>query len=254
MYYRELEQLFQRVYISNIPKKYEDNVNFFIKFFKNAKKLIDLLDKFYHKGYPENFDDILIEFKNKKINCKHGKKNYADIGSLINHFESLYKTVSDNLNKCYYFNGIMRFFYGRQLLYIYDNIINENFIKILELLNANFGINLKKYTLKNVDLSLIKNKNIEKYNGILKLLYRFIISQFDYNKISPKDILTKNKILINEFLMLKEEEKNVQNLDDFIKEKYKGIYFYTSRKNQEIEALNLYISITNNFPVNILII
>ena len=250
MYYRELEQLFQRVYISNIPKKYEDNVNFFIKFFKNAKKLMDLLDKFYHKGYPENFDDILIEFKNKKINCKHGKKNYADIGSLINHFESLYKTVSDNLNKCYYFNGIMRFFYGRQLLYIYDNIINENFIKILELLNANFGINLKKYTLKNVDLSLIKNKNIEKYNGILEFLYRFIISQFDYNKISPKDILTKNKILINEFLTLKEEEKNVQNLDDFIKEKYKGIYFYTSRKNQEIEALNLYISITNNFPVN----
>ena len=226
--YQEIEQLFQRVYISNIPKKFEDDVKLFIKFFKSSKKLMDLLDKFYLKGYPENFDIILIEIKDKIINCQYKNKNYG-IESLINYFEEIYIQVNNTLNKWYASNEILRFFYGRQLFYIYNNIKNNN-SKILEFLNASFGINLKKYSSEIADLYI--NQNNENYKYILYLIYRYIISQFEINKIFPNIIMKKNTI---------------------IRGKYNGIYFYVSTKNQEMEVLNLYISLTKNFPVNILI-
>ena len=118
--YQELEQLFQRIYISNIPKKYEKDVDLFINFFKNAKKLLDLFEKLYQKGYPEDFDDTFIEIKNKIVICTYKKKNY-NIESLIVHFQAIYNKVNSSLNKCYGFNEILRFFYGRQLFYIYNN-------------------------------------------------------------------------------------------------------------------------------------
>ena len=223
--YQEIEQLFQRVYISNIPKKFEDDVKLFIKFFKSSKKLMDLLDKFYLKGYPENFDIILIEIKDKIINCQYKNKNYG-IESLINYFEEIYIQVNNTLNKWYASNEILRFFYGRQLFYIYNNIKNNN-SKILEFLNASFGINLKKYSSEIADLYI--NQNNENYKYILYLIYRYIISQFEINKIFPNIIMKKNTI---------------------IRGKYNGIYFYVSTKNQEMEVLNLYISLTKNFPVN----
>ena len=186
---------------------------------------MDLLDKFYLKGYPENFDIILIEIKDKIINCQYKNKNYG-IESLINYFEEIYIQVNNTLNKWYASNEILRFFYGRQLFYIYNNIKNNN-SKILEFLNASFGINLKKYSSEIADLYI--NQNNENYKYILYLIYRYIISQFEINMIFPNIIMKKNTI---------------------IRGKYNGIYFYVSTKNQEMEVLNLYISLTKNFPVN----
>ena len=180
--YQEIDQIFRRVSISNIPKEFEEDIKLFIKFFKSTKKLMDLLVKFYLKGYPENFGDIFIEIKDKNINCQYKKRNYG-IESLINNFEKIYKQVNDTLNECYFSNEILRFFYGRQLLYIYNNI-NKNDNKILELLNASFGIDLREYSSEIVDLNIIQNNKSNKYvkkkprNGSIEFIY------FSYSKFS----------------------------------------------------------------------
>ena len=60
------------------------------------------------------------------------------------------------------------------------------------------------------------------------------------NKENNNNINTNN----NEKNKNKEEEKEKPE------DKYKGIFFYASQKNQEMEILNLYIYMTQNFPIN----
>ena len=171
MYHQEIELLFQRVYISNIPKKYEEEVDLFIKFFKSSKKLKDLLEKFYKIGNPKNFDDIIILIQNKKIICKYMNEKYDNIESLMTNFEKIYNEIDKQLNNCYYSYDIMRFFYGRQIIFIYNSILNKRYNRILELLNATFGNCFKKYSLEKLDFGIIERQDKLKYISILYFIY-----------------------------------------------------------------------------------
>ena len=252
MYHQEIELLFQRVYISNIPKKYEEEVDLFIKFFKSSKKLKDLLEKFYKIGNPKNFDDITILIQNKKIICKYMNEKYDNIESLMTNFEKIYNEIDKQLNNCYYSYDIMRFFYGRQIIFIYNSILNKRHNRILELLNATFGNCFKKYSLEKLDFGIIEKQDKLEYIRILYFIYNYINEQFKYNKINPAYIFEKNRIIIDKFEEKKTlfRVKSIKNSKEPLNEKYKGIYFYVSRKNSEMEALNLYITMTQNFPLN----
>ena len=122
IFYQELESLFQRVYISKIPQKYEESADLYIKFFKNATKLINLFDEFFSKGYQEKFE-VNIKFNEKIITCRY-KGQIVDFNSLINDFEVLNMQLDEILNKVYSSSEIMIFFYGRQISYLFNNIVN----------------------------------------------------------------------------------------------------------------------------------
>ena len=137
IFYHDLEFLFQRVFISKVPQKYEASADLYIKFFKNVKKLINLFNAFYAKGFQETFE-INIDFKEKKLICTYLNKQ-IDIDILIMNFQLLNFQLDKILNKVYHDHEIMRFFYGRQISYIYTNMINKNNKRILDLLRASFN-------------------------------------------------------------------------------------------------------------------
>ena len=257
IFYQELESLFQRVYISKVPQKYEASADMYIKFFKNVTKLIDLFNSFYSKGYQEKFE-IQIEFKDKVVSYFYLNQKF-DIEILIRNFETLNNEIDRILKLFYSSYEIMRFFYGRQLTYLYINIIHKKNNKILELLNSSFGSIFKDCGLDNIEYKLTTKDVLKKYYEIINIIYNYIQKQFSFNKIDIKKIFSRNIINIKEI----NEENNNNNNNNSEKnknkneeekekpeDKYKGIFFYASQKSQEMEILNLYIYMTQNFPIN----
>ena len=257
IFYQELESLFQRVYISKVPQKYEASADLYIKFFKNANKLINLFNAFYSKGYQEKFE-VQIDFKDKIISCFYLNQKF-DIEILIQNFEMLNNEIDRILKLFYSSYEIMRFFYGRQLTYLYINIIHKKNDKILELLRASFGNIFKDCSLENVEYKLTTKEVLKKYYEIINHIYNYIQKQFSFNKIDIKNIFSQNKINIKESndennnninTNNNEKNKNKEEEKEKPEDKYKGIFFYASQKNQEMEILNLYIYMTQNFPIN----
>ena len=250
IFYQELESLFQRVYISKIPQKYEESADLYIKFFKNATKLINLFDEFFSKGYQEKFE-VNIKFNEKIITCRY-KGQIVDFNSLINDFEVLNMQLDEILNKVYSSSEIMRFFYGRQISYLFTNIVNGNKSNIIDILRASFGPIFEDCIIEKAEIDLEEKSDIRKYSEILSVIYIYIMRLFEINKKNSKNILEPNLIKIKEFSYnndIPEDEVDQNNVNN-LKNKYKGIYFYTTQKNQEIEALNLYVYMTQHFPVN----
>ena len=68
----------------------------------------------------------------------------------------------------------MRFFYGRQLTYLYINIIHKKNNKILELLNSSFGSIFKDCGLDNIEYKLTTKDVLKKYYEIINIIYNYI--------------------------------------------------------------------------------
>ena len=250
-FYADLESLFQRIYISKIPQKYEKCADIYITFFKNCRKLLNLFNDFYSKGYQENFQ-IDFVFKNQKLTCFY-RKSQSDINSLINKFEDLSKLLHQLLKSFYYNKECMRFFYGRQLSFLYSNIIKKNYNEILDLFKATYGVIFENCNLINLNANLKDCDEFYKFAENLGIIFNFIKKQFEVNKKEIENIFELNKINLletNEEIIGPDCENKTQEIENSSKKEYKGIYFFLSNKNQEMDALSLYVSMTNHFPIN----
>ena len=245
IFYRDLESLFQRVYISNIPEVYKEDINIFKEFFKNSKEIIYILNKLYIKGYPEDFL-ITLNFENSRLYCKYKNEQSINIIDLLKSLSELENNVSKEFKKSYFENGFIKFFRGRQLNLIYNNIINKNENNNLDLFNSVF-VNY----FKTLQINTHKSDNFvgcNKFSFMIKKIDLYIEKQFYYNNKKIYDIYELNKIKVIEKPIhsknseIKKNEKNNE---------YKGIYFYMTHGNQEVESLNAYIFLTRNLPLNI---
>ena len=250
-FYSDLESLFQRVYISKIPQKYEVCAEIYITFFKNCRKLLNLFNEFYSKGYQENFQ-IEFNFKDKILSCKY-KKEIIDINSLIKRFESLNELLEKYLISFYSNKEIIRFFYGRQLSFLFNNIIKKNYNKLLDFLKSIFGPISEDFTLVNLNANLRDYEEVNKFTESISIVFSFIKKQFDYNKKDINTVFDLNKINIikaNDDSCSADCASNTPNQTNTQKKEYKGIFFHLSNDNQEMDALNLYVTMTNHFPIN----
>ena len=116
----------------------------------------------------------------------------------------------------------MRFFSGRQISFIFKNIINKKDSNILEFLRASFGTIFGNCSLTNFSYDLKEENVVKKYSENIDIVYNYIKKQFDFNKKNIENIFESNKI---NFKSLKSEKNLSNENDDLFEELYKGIYF-----------------------------
>jgi len=128
-------------------------------------------------------------------------------------------------------------------------MINKNNKRILDLLRASFNPVFGDGVLYNFSIDLKEKDIIKKYCENIKFINEYIKRQFISNQKNVENLFEANKINIKLFNPEKESDKGKKynNNDSDI---YKGIYFYATNKNQELEILNLYVLMTQNFPIN----
>ena len=247
IFYKDLETIHQRIYIAKIPESYKDSVDIFKNFFQNIENIINILNTLYVKGYHEEFQ-LILKFKETKLTCINEENQEFNIESLKKYFTALKDEVFNLSKNFYYKSKFLQFFYGRQLNFIYNNIINKNEIKNLELFKVSSNNNIQSLKLNTFNLGLISSKKMKNYGNILQQMHFYIEKQFEFNKKKINDIYEKNKIqLIKKPL----QSKNIENKNkDKKANEYKGFYFYMTYKNQEIESLSLYFFLTKNLPIN----
>ena len=173
IFYKDLEVLFQRVYISKVPQQYEASADLYIKFFKYVKRLINLFNSFYTKGFQEAFE-VNIDFKEKQIICSY-KNHKKDIDLLIFDCEHLNLRIEKILNKAYNNFEALRFFYGRHISFIFKNIINKKDREILDILRASFGNIFEECTLTNVSYTVKEEDVVKKYSKDINFIYNLIL-------------------------------------------------------------------------------
>mgnify|MGYP002623021467 CR=1 FL=1 len=236
----ELELLYKRVCLVKIPEKYKDIINKFNNFYKGVKQLINIFDILYSKGFQTNFN-IKIEFNKNNEKWTFKGKVYS-MEELINEFLKRKKKVIDCLNKLYEENEIIRFFYGRQLLMIYNNIINENESKNLNLLKAISNNNINQLDKKKSNLDFGNH-----YNTIMKEIGNYVNIQLKKNQKNIKNIYASNEIIIKRLSINSNKIEDKNKIKD---NKYKGIFFHVSKRDQQLEAISIYSIMTNSFPIN----
>ena len=254
VFQEELDSVFKKIFITKIPDIYKDLFNSFVSFYKNMKQIISLLNELYINGYHKIFQisvsiinyNILSEINGKEENLNIITQNLNDLNS----------NIYDKLRKLYEENECIRFFYPRQLLYIYNNIINNNNDKSEEskkaktLLNICFNNAFQKMKVFNDKSSIIMQKDdISEYCEVIQTINRFISDQLDLNQTTLKDIYELNKIKLAE----KPLHSKKSDLKFISRNKtYEGIFFRIAKNNnQQIEALNIYNYMTYTLPINV---
>ena len=238
--YENLENLFQRAVITEIPKEYKfkNKVEIFKEFFKNLNKIIDLLNVLHEAGYQHNLE-IEIKINEGKIICFYELKTFS-IEELIKKFFILKETISQMLLIYYKKSEIIRLFNGRQIKLIYSNILsdiekkeNKN-IDLFQVISNNIieGKIQKKYK-----FNFTNSKESDQYCEILNEITKYLESYLKLNNKTIENIYNFNEIL-------EERKKEINN-------KFKGIYYYKTNKKQEIVSLNIYKSLTGNLPIDI---
>ena len=236
----DLELLYKRICLAKIPEIYKENVNRFNSFYKGVKQLINIFNILYSKGYQETFN-IKIVFKKSKAIWTFKEKE-TSLEQLINTFLERKKKVIGDLNKLYAENEIIRFFYGRQLYMIYNNIINKNERKNLNLFKVISNDNIKQLDKRESNLNFGN-----KYYKIMEKISTYVNKQLEINEKKIKNIYEFNEIKIKQFSL------HTNKIDDNNKKKenkYKGVFFHASEKNQQLEAINIYSVMTFHFPIN----
>ena len=75
----------------------------------------------------------------------------------------------------------------------------------------------------------------------------YLEKQLLFNKLNLKDIYKVNEIKI---IKKQKQNKNIKIINEVKNDEYKGIYFYSSYANQELESLIIYSYLTKNLPIN----
>ena len=223
----ELDDLFQRVFISIKRDNSNLYIKRFIQYYKEIKVLNNLINKIYLVyGYPE---EIFIYFKIVKleITCKYNNIEYES-KNLINLFKRIKTKCKSIFTKSIENSDEIRLFYGRQLYFINKYLSKNKYEEIYDLINCSTNGLLNKF---NIDFNKEEELDKEKvYETMINNISKYIKELFLYNKKKIEDIYLKNVII---------------NSNNY----YKGFYFFGCSL-EEYDVLSFYFNLTGNPPSN----
>ena len=180
------------------------------------------------------------------MSCSYKDNKYINIEELKNIFQKLKDNVSQILDFFYNKKKIIRFFTGKQLNLIYNNLFNLNEYKNLDLFKVIFNNKITSLKPNTFKFIFGESQGSQEFKNILFQINNYIIDQLNINDNTIDEIYEINKIQLNQKPI---QSKNIEKKDKNVEE-YKGIYFYMTNKNQEIESLNAYYFLTKNPPIN----
>ena len=223
----DLDELYQRVFISITKENKEIYIEKFISFYKDIKNFNLLINKLYLVyGYPKTFN-INFNIVKMEMKCVYDSKDY-NYHDLIKLFKSIKKNCKKILLQKISQSCEIRSFYGRQLYLISNCLQNKEYDKIKDLISSvtngliiNFNDNIK------LDDDL--NKDI--YENMINNIIKYIKQQLSFNGKKIEDIYSINKII--------ERENKF----------YKGFYFYASCLD-EYDIFLIYDNLTGRKPAN----
>ena len=199
---------------SGLTKKY-------IKLIENLTKLTKTLNSLLKAGYPD-----LNEFKLKIRNSEaYNEKNNSNLQTLMKDYKLKNKNFRESIKNGFGKFPLLRLFYGKQFIQIYENLKNKN-VDISHLINS-------------VTLNQIKNTNIDyKYDDrgtLLENINSFLEKLFRINNIKISEIYKRNLVSPDYELSpgLYRKTKSAQNTSsDLIN-----------------NILNIYLNLTKNIPI-----
>ena len=233
----ELEEIYQKVFISINKSGEELFIINFIEFYKVIKELYYIINKIYlNYGYPE---PILIKSKitNGEIEYSYNSTKYSS-KELISIIKGIKKNCKFIYNSFLAKSNEIKLFYGSQLFLI-NNCINSNrFKEIKDLIRCSTNGLIDDF-----DDIFIPDKSENIYERMMKNIIKYVQEQLLFNKRKIEDIY-----LINEISIYKtsKDENDTKISKDYL---YKGFYFY-GYEAKEYDAWRLFIKMTGNQPTN----
>ena len=193
----------------------------YIKLIENLTKLTKTLNSLLKAGYPD-----LNEFKLKIRNSEaYNEKNNSNLQTLMKDYKLKNKNFRESIKNGFGKFPLLRLFYGKQFIQIYENLKNKN-VDISHLINS-------------VTLNQIKNTNIDyKYDdrgNLLENINSFLEKLFRINNIKISEIYKRNLVSPDYELSpgLYRKTKSAQNTSsDLIN-----------------NILNIYLNLTKNIPI-----
>ena len=225
----ELDDLYQRIFISIKRADNESYVREFILFYQNIKALNNIINKLYIiYGYPNNIE-IKMNIKNIELICNYEEKIYK-LKDLIFLFKSLKKHCKNIFNKYIGQYNELRLFYGKQLYFINYHLQQKDYDKIKDLICCSTNGLIRRFN-DNFYLDELKG---DIYETMIKNIIKFIQEQLLYNNKKIEDIYLMNNILNN--------QNNKNN-------EHKGFYFFCS-SIEDYDILTFYYNFTGRKPNN----
>ena len=204
---------------NNINK--EKLTNNFIVLIDNIKQLINTLNSLLKSGYPK-INNLTLKIEDS--NAFEANKKENDLQKIIEEYKIINKKYRKLIQKGYEKFPLLRLFYGKQLIQIYEKINNKE-INISHLVNS---MVLNK--IKNFEIEFQYNNEID---DNIENINRYLEKLFDVNNINLDEIYKNNEVM------------NDLNISP-------GLY----RKVREgdyseliINIINIYINITGNCPI-----
>ena len=229
--YKELENLRERLLTINKNIKIYQDALLFTQIFNNIKKVLETIEDLEKTGYPDKIN-IIINIKNKKINCNYdNKKIFKKIKDLTNALIEQRNIQNHSFEHFYKDNEVIRLFYGKQISLLYNYIRykeDSDYVDSLFQLISNGRIN-SSYPPQYQNYS--ENLFEDMINNVCNYCLLVLVS----NQIAESNMI---------FYLNTIKIKNEKNED------YKGIYLHLSSiDNSEKEIIAYYYKFTNNLPL-----
>ena len=229
----EIDELYERVFISKNQNVKTDYVEIFIIIYKYLKNLNNLInDIFLNYGYPE---EILVELKIKQ-NIKfflNGKE--CTSMEISNYFAQINQECHKILYKSIATSDEIRLFYGKQLYLINECLKMNKFDKIKDLISCATNGLIKEF---NDDFMYVKNREKNIYENMINNIKSYIQNQFEFNEEKIVNIYLKNTIRISEDNILRDKNNE-----------YRGFYFKLIFVGEN-DILNIFLFLTKSIPMN----
>ena len=199
---------------SELSKKY-------IKLIENLNKLVKTLNSLLKAGYPD-LNGFTIEIKDSEA---YNQRENLNLKNLMNSYKKKNKNFRDSIKNGFQNFPLLRLFYGKQFIQLYENVKNKN-MDISHLINS-------------VTLNQIKNTKIDyEYNGnktLLENINSFLEKMFRTNNINLPEIYRKNQVLPENELspgLYRKTKSGQSSSSDLIN-----------------NILNIYLNLTGNVPI-----
>ena len=223
----QLEELRNKILLTSTTLNNEENndksklTKKYIKLIENLTKLTKTLNSLLKAGYPD-LNEFTLKIRNSEA---YDEKENTNLQKLMKDYKIKNKNFRESIKNGFGKFPLLRLFYGKQFIQIYENLKNKN-IDISHLINS-------------VTLNQIKNTNIDyKYNNrgtLLENINSFLEKLFRINNIKISEIYNRNLVLSEYELSpgLYRKTKSAQN----------------TNSNLINNILNIYLNLTGNIPI-----
>ena len=198
-------------------------INRFIILIDNINQLINTLDKLIKSGYPSILN---LELKIENSIAFDPNDRERDLQKILDEYKRKYKNFKKLVKEGYEKYPLLRLFYGKQFIQLYEKAKNnkDNKDNISHLVNS-------------MAFNKIKNFNVlyqyDDCKNIIENINKYLENLFSINNVILDDIYIKNKILSN--LSLEPGLYRILKTED--------------DSELAINISNIYINLTGNAPI-----